>query len=55
MIEMWDHKDIRLYMTETKGVCLHARHRSDIVSYRFVQYLRRYLCWYGLKWSDLVA
>jgi hypothetical protein len=47
MMELWDHKDIRLYP-------MHARHGDDIVSYRFVQYLRQYLCWYGLKCSDTV-
>jgi hypothetical protein len=52
--DLWDHKDIRLYPTNEKGVHEHARHGNDIVSYRFLYYLRQYLCWYGLTCSTPV-
>jgi hypothetical protein len=52
--DAWDHRDVPLYRTSRKGVCFHKRHGSDMVSYRFVHYLQRYLLWYGIKCSKVV-
>lgn len=52
--DAWDHKDVPLYRTSRKGVCFHRRHGSDMVSYRFVHYLQRYLLWYGIKCSKVI-